>query len=105
MKKALFGLLLMANFAYAGNEAFEPNALFDISKSPKLEANVKINVVKDVNAVCNAERRKFGQPVFNYSVDACSFERNGVCHIVVPAKTTMYIIGHELRHCFQGAFH
>lgn len=27
------------------------------------------------------------------------------CEIIVSSKTSMAIIGHELRHCFEGDFH
>lgn len=38
---------------------------------------------------------------------ACAFwnVRRGQCTIVTPELTGFNYIGHELRHCFEGAFH
>ncbi|WP_396432705.1 hypothetical protein [Limnohabitans sp.] len=40
-------------------------------------------------------------------VMACAFwnVRRNECTIVTPLKTGYNYVGHELRHCFEGAFH
>ena len=43
-------------------------------------------------------------------VDACSYWKKNLfqqynCHIITDKNTNNDILGHELRHCFQGDFH
>lgn len=59
------------------------------------------NVQKDCEA--ESQKRKLGG--FGYAVDACSFWDKNTCTIITARQTTMHILGHELRHCFQGGFH
>jgi len=77
----------------------------------------------EINAVCAAEAKKRDLKPLSYRVNACTFwdqlplnqvegKRAGehlalvhVCTIVIPEKTSNNILGHEIRHCFQGHFH
>lgn len=47
------------------------------------------------------------QPRMGSRVMACAFwnVRRKECTIVTPLKTGYNYVGHELRHCFEGAFH
>jgi hypothetical protein len=61
-----------------------------------------LSIVKD-------ESKKRGLGGFKITVDACSFWDKGLfgdsCTIISEIKTSMAILGHEMRHCFQGSFH
>ena len=79
---------------------------------PADEADRIMNVVKikyavrqDGHEFCS---RITGVPIrFNSQPMACAFwnTKRRECTIVTPPKTGYNYIGHELRHCFEGAFH
>ena len=113
MKKALAVILSLAvSTAYA---QYDPNwrdssALFDASKIMTDNVSVTWNRVDDIRKTCETESKRRGLGGFGYSMEACSFwgtDKSGkdFCHIFTRKKTTMHDLGHEMRHCFQGAFH
>lgn len=61
--------------------------------------------VDNEQRTCEHERRKRGFGGFGYGVEACSFWTASTCTIVTSSRPTMYQLGHETRHCFQGCFH
>lgn len=61
--------------------------------------------VNDVQKTCEAESRKRGLGGFGYRVYACSFWEGDRCDIFTSKTPTLHDLGHETRHCFQGAFH
>ena len=82
-----------------------PNAKFDTANNFTFKTTITHRPVDNVQQVCEAESRKRGMGGFGYGVDACSFWEDNSCTIITPKKTTTAILGHELRHCLQGAFH
>lgn len=38
-----------------------------------------------------------------YQILGCQFWRSGVCTVISPADEVL--LGHEVRHCFDGRFH
>lgn len=65
--------------------------------------------VDDVQQACDKESKRRGLGGFKIQVEACSFWGKrltiDVCHIITEKKTDLDTLGHEMRHCFQGAFH
>lgn len=70
-----------------------------------VEPTIKYLVRQDGSEYC---ARITGHPVtFASRPMACAFWniRRKVCSIVTPPETGFNYLGHELRHCFEGAFH
>ena len=74
---------------------------------------VTLKTVDNIRKACDAENKRRGYKAFGYDLEACSFrdaimvnnEPTMTCLILVPKVTTMHIYGHELRHCYEGAWH
>jgi len=65
--------------------------------------------VENVSQYCNSEqKRRYGRD-FGYSVNACGFwdktPTGFTCTVITKKSPTMQTLGHEVRHCFQGAWH
>lgn len=105
MKKALiFILITFVSNVYAENWQ-NGDSLFDAISKRGDEINVKWIKSENVEALCNKKSVELGYKPFRYSINACSYYSNGHCTIITYHKTTQHILGHELRHCFQGEFH
>jgi hypothetical protein len=81
---------------------FEPLVAEDRIMEP---VKIKYAVRNDGYEFCS---RITGIPIrFNSQPMACAFwnVRRKECTIVTPPQTGYNYIGHELRHCFEGAFH
>jgi hypothetical protein len=109
MKKALLVIALLSSSAFAV-ERDDPNVLFSTAQNYTTQVVVSWIPVDNVQARCEAEsrKRKFGG--FGYTVEACSFwdkDANGAptCTVITAKNTTMWAVGHEMRHCFQGPWH
>lgn len=66
--------------------------------------------VDDIHTTCNKLNIQLRGKPYTYTVDACSTWSHNVlgqyeCHIITSKTTNNDILGHEVRHCFQGAFH
>lgn len=60
-------------------------------------------VLDDVTQYCS---RISGIPAYNHLAPiACATWQNNTCTIYTSKKTSHLILGHELRHCFEGYFH
>jgi hypothetical protein len=105
LKSVFLSLMLLTNLAFAE----DPNAMFDTSNNIVDLSKVKWIQVNDIQRKCDSESKKRGLGGFNVAVDACAFWQAGIfsdqCLIITKTKTSMAILGHEMRHCFQGAFH
>lgn len=105
MNKALFACLIVLNF----NVAAGPFTKFDATKNMTNTTTVVWEQVNNVQEACDTESKKRGLGGFKIQVEACSFwgKRLGldVCHIITEKKTDLDTLGHEMRHCFQGAYH
>lgn len=109
MKGAIFGFMIFLNslqvFAYED----DPRKLFLVEKSFANESLIAWRTVSNVQEACEAESKKRGNGGFGYSVAACSFwGKSGdysVCTIITAKSVDLTTLGHETRHCFQGAFH
>ena len=106
MKKALLVLLLITNTAMAQTWNWkDPESKFDATKNEVMDVKLRWVVVGDVNAACNAESKKRGGQVFRFTVQACSFWEGKECIIMTPKMASIHNLGHEVLHCFKGAYH
>lgn len=96
-------LALFPSLAFAWNWS-DPHSHFDATKNETYQANIRWVVVDDINKHCNNENRKRGVKVM-YLIDACQYYENNQCIIATAKKTTTYLVGHEVLHCFKGAYH
>ena len=96
--------LLLPSIALA-NDWRNPDAAFSTKPNFTNQTTVTWLVVDNVQRTCERESHKRGLGGFGYGVDACSFWHGSTCTIVTSTKPTMHQVGHEIRHCFQGAFH
>ena len=96
-------LALFPSLAFAWNWS-DPHSHFDATKNETYQANIRWVVVDDINKHCNNENRKRGVKVI-YSIDACQYYEDNQCVIATAKKTSTYLVGHEVLHCFKGAYH
>jgi len=83
-----------------------PLDLFSFAKLNKNKTTVEVVAVDNVQKYCELESIKRGNGGFRgVPMQACSFWTHSTCYIVVPKMTNNDMLGHELRHCFQGNFH
>ena len=91
--------------------AENPYDLFSTKTNYTTDSTVHWETVatKDVQKTCEATSRKYGLNGYGFALDACSFQykKNGqhVCHVITANNVNMWTVGHEIRHCFQGAYH
>lgn len=79
--------------------------MFPASKNITNQTNVRWEAVDNVQAACEKGSHRRGYGGFNYPVEACSFWDKSTCHVITAKKVNLHTLGHEIRHCFQGAFH
>jgi hypothetical protein len=105
MKSKLFALisLLVANQAIALNS--DPESPFNTSNNYTNQSTITWRTEDNVQKACEDESRKRGHKGFGFGVQACSFFHNNTCTIITGKQATMHILGHEVRHCFQGNWH
>ena len=107
----IIGILLgisMASSAVSITIKDDPYEVFSIAEKMYDTAEIRIMAVNDVSNRCQEESRKRGFGGFPYAVFACSFWNEGGsrrCTIFLGKKTNMHQLGHEVRHCYQGAWH
>jgi uncharacterized lipoprotein YehR (DUF1307 family) len=81
--------------------AQDHNVEFTARKSYE-EMRITWTVVDDVVAACNTMMYK---KQFNPHVKACA-QRSGItCEIITERNLDLAILGHEIRHCYEGAWH
>jgi hypothetical protein len=101
---------MLKRLAKLGITKTDPNELTEEEKGrfARLDidpATITWQRVDNVQKVCEAESRKRGLGGFGYSVYACAFWEQNTCTIITSKRPTLHDLGHETRHCFQGAFH
>lgn len=105
MKTVMFLIsVLIPSLCYSELEK-SPTQLYKMNKLITTNSKVTLVVVDDVKKGCNAESNKRGLGGFKIELDACSFFNKTECTIVIGKNTNNDILGHEIRHCFQGEFH
>jgi len=96
--------LLLPSIALA-NDWRNPEATFSTNANFTNKTTVTWLVANNVQRTCERESRKRGFGGFGYGVEACSFWTSNQCTIVTSPNPTPMHLSHEIRHCFQGAFH
>jgi len=102
---ATLALLSLMAFAASDPAWRNPEAKFPASKSMTDSKQITWRYTDNVQKECESESQKRKLGGFGYAVDACSFWDKNSCTIITARQTTMHILGHEVRHCFQGSFH
>jgi hypothetical protein len=74
-------------------------------------SEMRINwiVSKDIVQTCNMlfALSSKGQAKYNNRIVACATRSKsaGTCDIYTAENLTLAVLGHEIRHCFEGAWH
>lgn len=110
MKQLLIFLFLLSSTVQADVYNDDPYAKF--STSNNFTSSVKVNweIVDNVQETCNQLQVKYSGKPLTTKVYACSKWKNNrifrdECTIITGKNTTMWTLGHEVRHCFQGSYH
>lgn len=103
MRFALFFLLLISQAVSAAwDDAEKP---FNATKNEFKSVKITWIYAEDVQKACKDEFKKMGLEKITYTVDACSIWQGNTCLIITKRNPTIGDVGHEVRHCFQGAWH
>ena len=106
-------LLLISFFVSSSSMArLEKSAYEKYSTKANFTDTTKVTweTVENAKKTCNELMiQRSGKP-YPYAVDACSTWQKNIfqqytCRIITDKTTNNDILGHELRHCFQGEFH
>ena len=83
----------------SADEAFE-------ARPKETPSVIRWIVVDDPDAECRAGLKAGNQFAERRGViKACARYTSKTCTIITGAETSHAILGHELRHCFEGRFH
>ena len=95
-------LTLIVTLLVASGLAHAQSYNIQFEAQPNLpEKIIRWVVVENVSAVCqNKIPALAGQRIL-----ACSEYNNRTCTIYTGLITDMAIVGHEIRHCFEGQWH
>lgn len=110
--KTLLNWPLIAGLVFTGIPSWgseptwrNPETKFSATERHADSKQITWRYTDNVQKACEAESRQRKLGGFGYAVDACSFWDKNSCTIITARQTTMHVLGHELRHCFQGSFH
>lgn len=109
MKILLLSLLITSTTALANMEksAYEHYSAVD-NYTNKVDITWEIS--DNIQKTCDNIRIKVTGKPYPYTIDACS-EWSKIdgstykCRIITTRTPNNDIVGHEIRHCFQGDFH
>ena len=62
-------------------------------------------VVPDPDAECRALQGDFSKSPRGGAIRACAKYNSKSCTIITGPETSHALLGHEMRHCFEGKFH
>ena len=96
MFKILIGLMFIATSAWAN--VHHPHSYATVT--------ITWQTVPDVNAACEHEYRKLGmQSKDGHRFLGCAIKSLTHCLVITGENTTHEILGHEMQHCYDGAYH
>lgn len=108
--KLLHIVLLL--FSSIGNASYvdDPYANFSTKNNFSTTSKITWKPVDNVQEECNKIHQRIHGKPYAYKVMACSEWKENLifadeCVIITSKTTTMWTVGHEVRHCFQGAYH
>jgi hypothetical protein len=84
-----------------------PWRVFDMKQNLTNKTQLEIRYAKatEIQAVCDAQSRKFGFNGFPNGALACTWYQQDRCIMILPEKVDMRTAGHEFLHCLQGNWH
>ena len=95
-------------FAY-GEVVETPYDMFSLENSQAKTTIISIKVVKNIEETCRKLGSKRAHQLTSKYVEACSMwslsGSQSTCTIFTAKDIDFWILGHEVRHCFQGNFH
>jgi hypothetical protein len=110
MNKMLFAALMLSTVVANAELESGPRDYYSMKKLMTRSSVINVITYDNIKKGCEKESIKRGLGGFKGAdLEACAFweVRDSVhyCTVVIPTKANNDIIGHEMRHCFQGAFH
>jgi hypothetical protein len=109
MKKLVLAIFLAQSIiAHAASEYYDwdhPTKPFNARVKERSSVRVDWRTVDNVRETCSKMMIASGNGPIKFSIYACSVMNGNICTIVTEKDTSMHTLGHELRHCFQGAWH
>lgn len=66
------------------------------------EMRISWTVVDNAAIVCNAMMHK---KAYDPTIKACAWRSGIVCEITTERNLDLAILGHEIRHCYEGKWH
>jgi hypothetical protein len=103
MKKLLVVLLLVSSAVRAESLYYNDNVIFDAQDQYK-SVTIYWHIANDVKQACNMMNAMSHQP-YNDKMVACASRVGDRCDIYTEHKLDLAILGHEVRHCYEGAWH
>lgn len=94
--------LVIALFSLLALQACAHNVEFTAAKAEYEEMRITWHVVDDIVQACNTVMYK---KKYNPNVVACAQRSGIVCDVYTARKLDLAILGHEIRHCYEGAWH
>jgi hypothetical protein len=106
MKKAIAVVVMLA---VTNVWAETPLDKFSADNNMTNKTTVTWVPVDNIRKTCEEQSKRRGFGGFGIPMEACTFWDKGItgnsCVIYTPRTVDYWIIGHEMRHCFQGSFH
>lgn len=107
-----WGCSVLIALCLSGCETFQPPAV-DLSRFVPMEVGKRVIAQPKVKYLVRQDGFEYcaritGIPITPISRPmACAFwnTRRKECSVITPLETGYNYLGHELRHCFEGAFH
>lgn len=94
----LFGIMMgfaIPSLAQDYNQSFTARTEYE-------EMRISWHVVDDVPQACATA---FYNKPYRGDVVACAVRSGIVCDVYTAKKLDLAILGHEIRHCYEGAWH
>lgn len=109
MKPIFLTFLLVLNISDT-NASDNPYEYFSTQQNFTYNSKITWKVVDDVQKTCNdIHVKNTGKSITKRVLACASWSKNIIfkdeCTIITSKNTTMWTVGHEIRHCFQGDFH
>ena len=112
MKTLIASIVALTFSASAVAQSWEswddPTKPFDATQPRVFNGSINIEwrLADNVNEACEKASKSFGNNGFaGQKMQGCAFWWGEKCVIITKKKPTMHTVGHEMRHCFYGAWH
>lgn len=100
IKTLIFAIIMSAIFPALAED--DHNVNFTAQKLEYEEMRITWETTNDVVTACNTMMYK---KKFNPNVIACAQRSGIVCRVITKPDLNLAILGHEIRHCYEGAWH